>query len=464
MAGVEDLDVARFAALYEELAEAVSRAAPEKDPVFGRLLAEHLGRDTTELPIIATKIDQFDHANLQRALDALFLKEDIEVDRIVGVRGEHRMFGNLTLSVLTQKTMRLEIGPVDHVELPIDASNTLTCIDFGLVLLHAGSDALALLVRSGDQMRGGTDIHVEVIGPTREAGAELLGRVRSLMIEHNVFRGNVISLEPTGRFDGSITARFIARPGLARDDVILPDGVLERIERMTVDFSERAASLRAGGRHLRRGILLHGQPGTGKTHTVRYLLSRLEDRTVFILAGAGLGVVGHTVRLARLLQPAIVVLEDVDLVAEERTRPHAGTNPVLFDLLNHMDGVEEDADIVFLLTTNRPDLLEPALASRPGRVDLAVEVPLPAASERRRLLELYSDGLATGTVEWDPIVDRTDGVSAAFLRELLRQAALAGAADDDAVPTLDQDALVGVLADLAHASQAMTVRLLGSPG
>lgn len=166
--------------------------------------------------------------------------------------------------------------------------------------------------------------------------------------------------------------------------------------------------------------------------------------------------------MARVLQPAIVVLEDVDLVAEERTRPHAGTNPVLFELLNQMDGVEEDADIVFILTTNRADLLEPALASRPGRVDLAVEVPLPAAPERRRLLELYATGLRVDGVEWEPVVDRTDGCSAAFLREMVRQAALSGAADDGKPPLLEDAALLGVLAEMSNASQALTARLLGA--
>jgi len=301
------------------------------------------------------------------------------------------------------------------------------------------------------------------MGPDRQLGAELLGRIRALMGTHNVFRGKVVSLSPSGPFGSSLEARFVERPHLERADVILPEGVLDRIERITVGFSARAASLRAGGRHLRRGLLLHGPPGTGKTHTVRYLMSRLFDRTVFVLSGQGLGAISQTVALARALQPATVVLEDVDLVAEERTRPHAGTNPVLFELLNQMDGVEEDADIVFVLTTNRPDLLEPALASRPGRIDLAVEVPLPGSPERRRILELYANGLRVDGVDWDPIVERTDGCSAAFLREVLRQAALEGASDEPEPPLLDHATLLAVLADMTNASQAMTLRLLGSP-
>jgi ATP-dependent 26S proteasome regulatory subunit len=72
----------------------------------------------------------------------------------------------------------------------------------------------------------------------------------------------------------------------------------------------------------------------------------------------------------------VIVLEDVDLVAQERMFGPFGSSPVLFELMNEMDGLEDDADIAFILTTNRPDALEPALAARPGRVDLAVELPL----------------------------------------------------------------------------------------
>jgi len=113
--------------------------------------------------------------------------------------------------------------------------------------------------------------------------------------------------------------------------------------------------------------------------------------------------------MARALQPATVVLEDVDLVAEERTRPGAGCTALLFELLNQMDGLADDADVIFLITTNRPDILEPALASRPGRVDLAIEVPLPDADCRRRLFELYGQGLAVRLDSFDEFVKRTEG-------------------------------------------------------
>ena len=101
-----------------------------------------------------------------------------------------------------------------------------------------------------------------------------------------------------------------------------------------------------------------------------------------------------------------------------------GTNPLLFELMNQMDGLADDVDVLFVLTTNRPDILEPALAARPGRVDLVLELPVPDAAGRRRLLELYARGLTLDKVDLGDFVEPTSGASPAYIKELLRRAAL----------------------------------------
>jgi len=79
---------------------------------------------------------------------------------------------------------------------------------------------------------------------------------------------------------------------------------------------------------------------------------------------------GEYFSLARFLQPSIMVIEDVDLIARERTHMHGPYEEALLNkLLNEMDGLREDAEVLFILTTNRPDQIEPALVSRPGRID-----------------------------------------------------------------------------------------------
>jgi ATP-dependent 26S proteasome regulatory subunit len=162
----------------------------------------------------------------------------------------------------------------------------------------------------------------------------------------------------------------------------------------------------------------------------------------------------------------MIVVEDVDLIAEERSA-YDGDTPLLFTLLNEMDGLDEDADVVFLLTTNRADLLEPALASRPGRVDQAVHIELPDREARRRLVELYRGGLDVDLGRLDTVLDRTDGVTASFLKELLRRAAVFAADRDGSVEAplrVSADDLDAALEDLLHTRNEMTRAVLGYRG
>lgn len=94
---------------------------------------------------------------------------------------------------------------------------------------------------------------------------------------------------------------------------------------------------------------------------------------------------------------------------------------MLNKLLNEMDGLREDADVLFILTTNRPDVLEPALASRPGRIDQAVEFPLPDDEGRGKLVRLYAADIRLSDQLVRTIVARTERVSAAFIKELMRR-------------------------------------------
>ena len=159
---------------------------------------------------------------------------------------------------------------------------------------------------------------------------------------------------------------------------------------------------------------------------MRYLIGRTPGVTVIQLTGVALHLIAEACSVARTLQPAMVVVEDVDLIAQDRGE-HPGQHPLLFQLLNEMDGLAEDADVVFVLTTNRADVLEPALAARPGRVDQAVELGLPDAAARRALLELYRGALRLDVRHLDDLAARTEGVTASFLKELLRRSAVIAA-------------------------------------
>lgn len=184
----------------------------------------------------------------------------------------------------------------------------------------------------------------------------------------NVYRGRVISLSPGRMHMGPQTlVAFHHLPTVRREDVVLPEAVLERIERHTFVFSEHADRLRAVGRSFKRGMLLYRAPGIGKTLTLMYLIGHMPGRTLLLTTGLGVGLLQPVMQMARDLAPAMVVLEDVDLIAEERGMQHSHSRGgLLFELLNELDGLQDDADVIFALTTNRPEILEPALVARPG--------------------------------------------------------------------------------------------------
>src|SRR5205807_8618845 len=125
----------------------------------------------------------------------------------------------------------------------------------------------------------------------------------------------------------------------------------------------------------------------------------------------------------RLFQPSMVVIEDVDLIARERTAMHTPGEEVLLNkLLNEMDGLKPESDILFVLTTNRPEKLEEALAARPGRIDQAIEFPLPDADGRAKLVRLCSRQVEVPEEVARAVVKKSDGVSASFIKELMRRA------------------------------------------
>jgi hypothetical protein len=410
----------QFGALFRDFVERSMQSAPQRESHFLQAFGKHFDHDPLKLATVTDAFPISDHPNLHLAVREYLDSPGLEAT-LEGVAGLEDYGGPLTLARLLTNAAA-SAGPVQYANVSLDGGEVLACVGQGLFLVR-GDRREAILVSGPSRGNPWEKLHLEVMAATQEGAAKTLSRIRALMRERNVYRGRIVSLIPD-RYSNSPQVVFHALKKIERQDIILPAGLLERVERHTIGLSKHAPALRSVGRHLKRGMLLHGPPGTGKTLTAMYLAGQMKDRTTFLLTGQGLGLVEESCAMARMLQPATLIIEDVDLVAEERSRQGTCQNAVLFELLNQMDGLSEDSDVLFVLTTNRPEILEPALASRPGRVDLAIEVPLPDLECRRRLIALYGKGLDLKAVDLDRLARKTDGVSGAFVRELLRKAAL----------------------------------------
>jgi cell division protease FtsH len=415
-----------FGRLFQQFMQVAVEQSGGESELLVRLRA-HLGVDPVGLPVVAETYPTFDHANVQIALEAYVASEGRSVE-LVGLGG-HGMREHHSLSEMVQSASEhraFGLGGVDYSSAPVGIDAVRPVVNFGIFLIADGDVRMAALLRGSSERWGRPSVRLEVLCADEHEAQHMLAEIRDLIVRHNVFRGQVVSFanDEFGHHEGVGPLRFHRRPSVGADDIVLPPGTLASIERLVVGVARHRDALREGGFPLKRGALLFGPPGTGKTHTVRYLISQLTDFTVVELPGMALRYIQHACALARMLQPALLVLEDVDLIAESRSMRPGMDNPLLYQVLNEMDGLASEADVAFLLTTNRADLLEEAIAQRPGRVDLAVELPLPDAEARRRLFTLYGRGLDVASSDVDAIVTATEGATGSFFAELARRATL----------------------------------------
>ena len=453
---MEDTELQGFLSAFRSLVELAGRSVEVGDGErFGDVLSAHLGRPARELAVVTEEVMNHRYADWDTAL-AMLAGRDPDA-REVGIGGGDMRYHQTLTDFVEGVHGRFPVGQVDYVSLPVGPEERRRAVGFGMRLFRYAGQPVGVFQRRANPRYGQDTGTVEVICADGEVSAALLDEARELAVEHSVLRGQVISFESSGYGPETQGITFLERPAVTAEQVVLPESALERVVAHVVGVAEHADVLRRHGQHLKRGLLLHGPPGTGKTHTVRHLISRSPGHTVVVLAGESLGFVSLAASLARALQPAVVVLEDCDLVAEDRSFGPGG-RPLLFEVLDAMDGLDEDADVTFLLTTNRAAALERALVQRPGRVDLAVEIPLPDLKGRRRLLELYRGTVTYGEEVLEDAARRSEGMTASFMKELMRRAVLE-AAVDGVEP--DDAHLRGALDGLLHGQEELTRVLLG---
>jgi hypothetical protein len=229
--------------------------------------------------------------------------------------------------------------------------------------------------------------------------------------------------EPSLRVWGGVA--LSQEPAQVDEDALILDRNLKKELLAYVDRFWRYKSMaEENGLSYRRGLLLAGRPGTGKTQFVRHLFSRFPDakRHLFVPATGNHAQPDQFGMLIRALNmdrsPAIVVLEDIDQLFESRA-----LTPQY--LLNVLDGLLTLPQVIlWVATTNDPTALALNLLDRPGRFDRVIVFPEPAAPERRLMLRAFSKrDLSEACL--DASVPAAKGLSGAHLREVCETVALA---------------------------------------
>lgn len=255
--------------------------------------------------------------------------------------------------------------------------------------------------------------HSWIIADDRQIAEEFIKAVVDWSCE---VRGEILV------FDGGYWYKdqelFEAIKSASFDNLILAADLKNEIQ---ADFSGFFSSREAYDKYRipwKRGVLLIGPPGNGKTHTVKALINLTKQPCLYVKSfkawwGTDHDRIRNVFNRARNTTPSIVVLEDLDSLIDNSNRAF---------FLNELDGFAENTGVVVLATTNHPDRLDPAILDRPSRFDRKYHFNLPAKKERATYIDLWNRSLESALKLSDKAVLRaaesTEGFSFAYLKEL----------------------------------------------
>jgi len=236
---------------------------------------------------------------------------------------------------------------------------------------------------------------------------------------------------------GKSRAKLVSKekPQVTFADVAGVDEAVEELEEIK-DFLADPGKFQAVGAKIPKGVLLYGQPGTGKTLLARavageagvpfYSISGSDFVEMFV--GVGASRVRDLFEQAKQNAPSIIFVDEIDAVGRHRGAGlgggHDEREQTLNQMLVEMDGFDVNTNVILIAATNRPDILDPALL-RPGRFDRQISVDAPDLGGRERILQVHAKGKPMAPdVDLRAVAKRTPGFTGADLANVLNEAAL----------------------------------------
>lgn len=228
-------------------------------------------------------------------------------------------------------------------------------------------------------------------------------------------------------------------------------GLIEAKEEISevVEFLKDPKKFHKLGAKIPRGILLVGSPGTGKTLLAKAVASEANVPFYFVsgsefvemFVGVGANRVRDMFELAKKTAPAIVFIDEIDAVGRHRGAGlgggHDEREQTLNQILVEMDGFDTDAAVIIMAATNRPDILDPALL-RPGRFDRRIILDEPSMKDRESILKIHAlEKPLAKNVNLKLVAERTPGLSGADLANLINEAAILAARNNQKEITQD---------------------------
>jgi hypothetical protein len=218
------------------------------------------------------------------------------------------------------------------------------------------------------------------------------------------------------------------------EDVVLRPGMKDTILYNTSGLLSKRGLFKGKGIPLKRGLLFYGPPGNGKTMVGKILAREVDANFVWVtpkdLTDVPTRDIANVYSFARLLAPTIIFFEDIDLIGGE-DRFGKSFRSILGELLNQLDGFDSNHGVITIATSNNVDVLDKALANRPGRFDIRIEFPNPDYQLRFAVLKQYIQNHSVASdlsLAW--LAKKSDGLSFAHMKEVVTQALILGVEKD----------------------------------
>jgi len=287
----------------------------------------------------------------------------------------------------------------------------------GQLLLQKDDSHFIVTVDINLQWRN--SVQVEGSAKRRKKIERFISEVNSIAREQNFYRGKKIE------FGGRI--QFLSVKNKSWESIILDPAIKREVRANTINFLNKRKRWAEYGIPQKRGVLLAGEPGTGKTVICKALMAEADGVTCITTNAYGLSADEYITELydmAQDLSPCIVFIEDIDLIGLNREEYHYQSGPALLSLLNVLDGVEEKHEIITVATTNNLETLDRAITQRPSRFDRVVKLPLPSLKERKGLIGLLCQKIPVDEPAQDYIAHKSERCTPAQLQEVIYSLAI----------------------------------------
>ncbi|MBI4570027.1 MAG: ATP-binding protein, partial [Planctomycetes bacterium] len=300
---------------------------------------------------------------------------------------------------------------VARAEVKTPDGRTHACLSRAVRYFRRGGEWAVVGIDDTTSYEGMVVVGIAVAGLPDGFPCEFLRRLEEYTRAHNIFRGAKITVagEP---LDLDRTYDWA--------DLFVSEELKDTLRFEVETFFQRAPLYQEMGVPHRRGLLLAGDPGTGKTLFGKILACRLAGVTFLWATARDVGTpegIHGAFLLARECAPAVLFFEDLDLYASPRGAIQSRSD-TLGELLVQLDGMQENRGLLVVATTNDADVIEPALRERPSRFDRVISFPRPDLPVRRAHLGFLLGRFGVGPDRLDALAERTDGFTGAHIQEL----------------------------------------------